>query len=706
MKQVQLVLALLLLLACASLARGQGEPVTEDEARALLRAIETAHAREDLEALLALTANPSLKREAQVGVARLFKKRNYFKMSTRVLDFSQRADGTAEIEFIEVLRSRPLDSKSDVREKARRRLRLQRRAGEVVVIDALQPDLPELPDQGSWSPESWAGTLELSPKPKVAFGSPEGEARVSVRLRLRNLGSNAVDAVVFGLHPFVDELSLRWIGGPDLKPLRHEGAADAWHLLLPEPVAAGGVIELQLDYGLTTLGVGGHARIGPEGAHLFAEGAWLPTFAPTPVPGADRATHDITVVTPGTWSSILPGELRSDERLDDGRRAMRWQSRFPGESVVVVAGPLEHEELRLSDHLVADVWTQPGEGGLRPGFKEALRSMTARYEAQLGPAPVGRLTLVHSMSPGRRAQPAYVVFDDLDLMEAELFERRRERQPLFYIAHQLTHLWLQDGVRPIGGPAQIITEGLCDHLTFDWFDAEINADVSVWHRDRILQLARGKPSSDRAILVTHPASPDHDVFGAGKTLVVLDGFREFAGEERWARILRTYVQAHAGSQVGVGELLEAFGDGDARLESYVASWIVGEGLADISVSEPTAKERVDPETGAVTYEVRLVVENLGLGPVPVSLRTLEDERGQPWREHQLELASLESTVLTWELPNPLRMVEVDPRLVTWQSQIKNDAWPPRRYKPKSFPGQQLKVSERDKARLEELLTSD
>jgi hypothetical protein len=698
-----LLLASLALLLTAQPLLAEEEPVTRADAQAWLRAVETSYAREDLGTLLSLTANEVLERQVGINVGRLFKDRNYFKLSTRVLDFAPRTDGTAELEFIEVMLSRPKEARSDLREKTRRRVRLQRREGRVVVIDSLETDSPQLPASGQWSPEHWSGRVELSPRPAVPFGSPEGEAKVSVRLRLRNLSPTDAQQVAFGLHPFVTELSMKLAEGSELEVLRHEGTADAWSLALPQAVAPGQAVELEIDYALIEVGIGSHSRIGSEGAHLFPESAWLPTFAPTPVPGADRASHDVTVVVPKGWTGVAPGELVADEILADGRRAMRWQSRFPGEAVVVVAGALERADIRLSDHLTAEAWTQPGAGGVPPKLAAALESMTAHFERILGPAPVERFALVHALAPGRRAQPAFFVIDDPGLMEADLFERRRERQPLFYLAHQLTHLWLQDGVRPIGGPAQILTEGLCDHLAFDWFDASVDDRVSLWHRDRILHMTRSKPAADRPLLVTHPGAPDHDVFGAGKALVVLDGFRAFAGADRWQGLLRDYVQEQRGKQVGVGELLAAFGAGDARLEAYVNAWIVGEGLADIAVHEPVTREVIDPASGERSYEIEVTVENLGLGPVPVALRTLEDAYGSPWREQQLELGSLESTVLRFELANPLRMVEADQRLLTWQSAVKNDTFPERKRKPKSFKGQKREVSERDQQRLEELL---
>ncbi len=701
--RTRLLIAWFLVLASAPALRAQEAPVTRADALTWLSAVERVYAREDMPGLLALTGAESLQRMVKNQVGRLFEDRNYLKVKTELLDFTPRGDGTVEILFLEVMRSRPVDARSDVREKARRRLRLQRRDGAVVVIDALDADEPKLPDVGVWSAELWTGSVELVPQPSVPFGSPEGEARVSLRVRLRNLSPAAATRVEFGLHPFVRGLSLSLVGGPVVSVERHQGAADAWRLELPEPVEAGAAIELELDYTLDEVGEGSNARIGADGAHLFSESAWFPVFSPTIVPGADRASHDFTVVVPPNWTAVMPGELTNEERLADGRRALRWVSRFPGEALVVVAGELELGKLRLSDNLSVETWLQPGAGPVPPKLVAALQSMTAHYERRLGPAPVDRFTLVQSLAAGQRAQPAFMVIDDLDLMDAELYRRRRERQPLFYLAHQLTHLWLQDGVRPIGGPAQILTEGLCDHLTFGWMDAEIDDQISVWHRDRILHLARAKPASDRPILVTHPGARDHDVFGAGKTLVVLDGFRSFAGPERWDGLLRDYVQGQRGRQVGVGEMLAAFGDGDARLESYVSSWIIGEGLADIAVHAPTAREVVDTETGAVTYEVELVLENLGLGPVPVLLRTLEDELGAPWHEEQLELGSMERTVLRYRLANPLRMVEVDPRLVTWQSAIGNDNHPVRKRKPKTFPGEHRKVTPDEQARLEKLL---
>lgn len=682
----------------------RADAVTPADARKWLRAQERALAREDLAGALALVGTPELERALRYQLEQLFEARNYLKAEHRILETAPREDGSLEVEALRTLRSRLADRPSDVQEKLRLRQRLARRDGRVVAVEALPARRPLLPVVGRWAPEEWTGRVSLEPEPLRPFGSPEGRARIEVRVRLRNVSPGEASELAFGLHPFASDVSLRAGAAGELAAVRHEGVADVWQVELPEPVPAGAALRLELAYELHQVGDGLHARIAPDGAHLFPEAAWLPVFAPPPVSGTERATHDLSVEVPAGWTATVPGVLAQESELPNGRRSLRWFSRFPSKGLALVAGELERSEHRLTESLALDLWRQPGRGPAPASLLEAARSMAAHLEGLLGPAPAERVAIVEYLGEGMRQQPGWFVLANLRLEDEELYRRDREREPRFFLAHHLAHLWMVDSARPLGGPAEVLTEALCDHLAFDWLDEEVDPGLSEWHRRRITEYARSKPDDDGPLLAAQPEQGVRGLlFGYGKALVVLDGYREFAGRELWASALRGHAREHRGRQVGVGEIIESLTAGNARLENYVGTWIVGEGWADIVVHEPTARERIDGADGERRYEVAVEIANEGLGPVPVLVRTLEDRPDAQWREHRLELGTHSTTVLRFEARAPLLVVDADPRYVTWQDAVRNDAWPERKRKPKSLPGQQRKLTEEDQARLEKLL---
>ena len=154
------------------------------------------------------------------------------------------------------------------------------------------------------------------------------------------------------------------------------------------------------------------------------------------------------------------------------------------------------------------------------------------------------------------------------------------------------------------------------------------------------------------------------------------------------------------------ELLDALTGGDPRLESYVGTWMMKAGYAEIVVTVPTERELIDEETGLRTVESVVEIRNEGLGPVPVRLRYLEMGEHAEWQQDQFELE--EGSITLWRHVGqaPLRTVQADPISVTWQAEVKNDSYPPFEKKPKSLPGQHRQLTEKDQARLESLLSGN
>ena len=109
---------LLLALATASLSGARAsEPVTADEARAVLDVIETAHRAEDADAIVALHAEP-LRRRVGFLTRQLFKERNYLRLEQRIVGTSSRPDGSLVVDFVGVLRSRRATESFDRRSNA------------------------------------------------------------------------------------------------------------------------------------------------------------------------------------------------------------------------------------------------------------------------------------------------------------------------------------------------------------------------------------------------------------------------------------------------------------------------------------------------------------------------------------------------------------------------------------------------------------
>lgn len=640
---------------------------------AFLEALERAYAGEDLAAVTAL-AHPDYRDETRRQVAWIFKERNYFVLSHRVLEERAGEEGRIEVDVVTDLRSRRVEERQDRREKGLRRYVLRPVGGSLLLEKSRSLPLPgRLPD-AAWVPEEWVLRVATWPAPARPFATPEGRVDVEARVRLRNVAARPLAEVRFGLHPFVERLR----AGPEGAPLqvrRLEGPVDQWVVALGEPVDVGAATELELSYSFEQVGRSSGAFVGPRATHLFSTSAWHPIFS-NPLPhDLARAAHDLIVEVPDGQVALAPGVLASEEDAPGGRRRFRWFSRFPGSELPIVIGRFDRSEVRLSPSLTLELYRAEGASPRDHAvLVDVLTSMATAGEALLGPPPTDRLVVVEHGGTALHGAPAFLALSQFGLEKTQEHELRHGH-PFFFLAHRLAHLWFVDDIRAMGPALHVLTESLCDHFASTWAGDHLDPDLPRFYRELVLGPAAARQDSDRPLTASAPGQEQGDVFGQGKGMVVLDAYRTFAGEAAWRDALSSYYREHRGGIAELPDLLRALARGDARLEDYVGTWFAGEGFSDPRVVRVTS-EPLAGESGP--YRVEVEVSNAGVGPVPVEMVVRTAGRTGVVRTPTLELGSHETSSYAFEAPTPAVSVVLDPHRLTWQSDVRNDEWPQRR----------------------------
>lgn len=426
-------------------------------------------------------------------------------------------------------------------------------------------------------------------------------------------------------------------------------------LELPEPVAAGATVEIEIDF--TSKLPRALARSGYAGPYAFVA-QWFPKIGVFEEDGtwnchqyhrttefyADFGTYDVSITVPAGSIVGATGSLVEDNEHADGTRRLRFRAEGVHDFAWVVDPRFEVVERQI-EGVSTRLLVQPAHRSQAERYLQALRAGIEHYERWIGRYPYASLTLVDP-GPGGRATAgmeyptlitlgtAWWMPDTLRIPEVVTVHEFGHQYWYGIVANnEFEHAWLDEGINSyLEGKIMDATYGAASYL--DLFGLQVDS-VADW-RSAYLRA----PSYDAIVRPAWQFVDDRS-YGAvtyAKTALALDTLDRHSGNGAVLRGLAAYFTESRFRHPKPAELLASLAlQIDTDLSPYVGQVFYGTGVVDYAVTRVESHsfgERkgyplqdtspgdavaadADEEKHVGQYRNQIVVERLGEVVLPV-----------------------------------------------------------------------------------------
>jgi aminopeptidase N len=395
-------------------------------------------------------------------------------------------------------------------------------------------------------------------EPKKSF---DGETAITFSSTINGLNDLTLDTESFTVHSVTHQGAL----------LAFTQKEDSLEITLDRALASGEEATLVIGYSVTNIDVDS-ARFGMSADYnlgfnfnpgsptnppiiftlSFPEGArhWFPSFDHP----SDWATHETIVSLREDYRVVANGALISDTiDPETGRRSVHWSQTRPQPTYlyVMVAGNHSVLDDRHGD-LPLHYRVYPGdEADARLSFSPTP-GMIAFFEGLYGvkfPWVKYDQIVIPGIGGGAESTSATVISEWTVKSAAEL----KDETPDALIAHELAHQWWGDMIGYKDWEHMWLSESFATHAEYLYAIHDLSADEAALtlyqHKANYLREARTKFIRP---VVTNKWNRPNDMFDRHtyeKGGVVLNMFRELVGEEIFGKVLRTFLEKHAYSNV-------------------------------------------------------------------------------------------------------------------------------------------------------------
>ncbi len=396
----------------------------------------------------------------------------------------------------------------------------------------------------------------------------DGETAITFSATMNGLEKLALDAESFTVDSVMHQ-------GTPLAFTQEKGKLE---ITLDHALAMGEEATLVIGYSVTDIdvdsskyGMGANYDLGftfkPESATNpqiiftlnFPEGArhWFPCFDH---PG-DWATHETIVELRKDYGVVANGALISDTvDPETGRRTVHWSQTKPQPTYlyVMVAGTHSVLDDKHGD-LPLHYRVYPGdEADARLSFR-STPGMIAFFEGLYGvryPWVKYDQIVIPGIGGGAESTSATVISEWSVMSAAEL----ADETPDALIAHELAHQWWGNLIGYRDWDHIWLSESFATHAEYLYAIHDLGADEAALtlHQQKAAYLREAETKFIRPIVTNKWDRPNQmfDRHTYEKGGVVLNMFRELVGEEVFAKILRTFLETHAYSNVTTSDFFD------------------------------------------------------------------------------------------------------------------------------------------------------
>jgi aminopeptidase N len=433
----------------------------------------------------------------------------------------------------------------------------------------------------------------------------DGETAITFSSTIDRLDDLTLDAESFTVHSVTHQ-------GAPLAFTQEQGSLD---ITLDRALALGEEATLVIGYSVTNIDVDS-ARFGmspnydlgfnfnpgsPTNPPIiftlsFPEGArhWFPSFDHP----SDWATHETIVSLREDYRVVANGALISDSvDAATGRRTVHWSQTKPQPTYlyVMVAGNHSVLEDQYGD-LPLHYWVYPGdEADARISFRPTP-GMIAFFEDLYGvkyPWVKYDQIVIPGIGGGAESTSATVISEWTIKSAAEL----KDETPDALIAHELAHQWWGDMIGYKDWEHMWLSESFATHAEYLYAIHDLGADEAALvldqHKAGYLREARMKFIRP---IVTNKWNRPNEMFDRHtyeKGGVVLNMFRKLVGEEIFGKVLRTFLEEHAYSNVTTTDFLDTVRQVTGNNYSwFFDQWLLkpGHPVLDVSHSWDSAQK--------------------------------------------------------------------------------------------------------------------
>jgi aminopeptidase N len=431
--------------------------------------------------------------------------------------------------------------------------------------------------------EHYAITLDIDPVRRVI------EADCTIRLwpaRESPHPSDARDEPLTAIELSFDGFDIRSVSDSTGRALSWTRDGDRLDVQLATPLERDEFAEITVHYGgrpRAGLWFAGERDGVPTQVYTQGECTEARSWFPCRDHPSDRATTDLCVTMPETWTSVAAGEMV--ERAQHGRRVTEhWRMAVPHPSylVTLVAGELTVEHGEWEDLPLLFVCAPERAAFLRETFAET-DEILAFFSAVTGvryPYAKYAQSCVDNFPLGGMENVSATTLTDAVLPDEEGLS---EASPRELIAHEAAHQWFGDLVTCEEWSDAWLNEGFATYFAalYEEHAEGREAFESMMRGIRAVYLARDvgtnrRPISMRGRGLSLAGFFTGHVYQGGATR--LHYLRGLLGDDAFFAGVRRYLARHRGDSVRTEDLRLAFEEVSGRdLRAFFQQWIRGVG---------------------------------------------------------------------------------------------------------------------------------
>ncbi len=362
------------------------------------------------------------------------------------------------------------------------------------------------------------------------------------------------------------------------------------------------------------------AYVGPEGSYLMYASRWFPFHDYA----ADRATSDITLIVPSGLqvAGTSDDPVSAQPSPKEGAVRFRFVHRQPVLIGNFAAGQYISRPRRFGNYEI-QFYAKPGSEGRIDGYAELMGQVLDFYSKQYG-APLF----------GTRLVVAQVDDDSLDtysgpgiiFLASRLFDSSRPI-PEEKLAREVAYQWWGQTVGLKSFDDSWLSQGLAEWSAFAFRESTLTGGALEGAQRE--QQERALTFEQTASVARAPGALD-DQSAAYQSIVFHKGamvfrmLRETLGNEKFDRLLRTYLEQYRGKNASIDnfEQLTTQAAGE-NMRYFFAQWIEGTGVPEFTVDYQIIRTRAGKFRTRGT--VKQTLETLRM-PVQLMLRAEGDNQ--------------------------------------------------------------------------------
>src|SRR2546425_2405285 len=362
------------------------------------------------------------------------------------------------------------------------------------------------------------------------------------------------------------------------------------------------------------------AYVGPEGSYLMYASRWFPFHDYA----ADRATSDITLIVPSGLqvAGTSDDPVSAQPSPKEGAVRFHFVHRQPVLIGNFAAGQYISRPLRFRNYEI-QFYAKPGSESRIDGYAEMMGQVLDFYSKQYGPPLFGTRLVV-----------AQIDDDSLDtysgpgmiFLASRLFDSSRPI-PEEKLAREVAYQWWGQTVGLKSFDDSWLSQGLAEWSAFAFRESTLSGGaLEAAQRE---QQERALTFEQTASIARAPSALD-DQSAAYQSIIFHKGamvfrmLRETLGQEKFDRLLRTYLEQYRGKNASIDnfEQLATQAAGE-NMRYFFAQWIEGTGVPEFTVDYQIIRTRAGKFRTRGT--VKQTLETLRM-PVQLMLRAEGDNQ--------------------------------------------------------------------------------